>query len=232
MARKTIQIAGLGENNSTTTLSYTQSTQTREIEGFSDITNINDICFTLANNKVFSPSNVYILSLKTKQCLGNVSNHNNETMTNSYSFDIILASSSDSAAFQTLKTITVPEHFKDDNKVLEHVCVFQPLITFDTILLKLQLTLQDLTNPRKIQVVQKDTTIKELKNILNTAETRTSLERIGLQGKPGALFAIDGEEMKLNKNGIYEISYDNLDIQHIGWVEGDFLLDITYTYDK
>ena len=230
MARKTIQIAGLGENDSTTTLGYTQGTQERKIEGFSDVEDIQDIYFKLDNN-VFSPSNVYILSLKTKQCLNNASEHNNETMSNPYSFDIVLASNSDSAAFQTLKTITVPEHFKDD-KVLEHVCIFQPLITFDTILLKLQLTLYDLQNksPREIQV--EGATIKELKNILNTAETRTSLERIGLQGKPGALFAIDGEEMKLNKNGIYEISYDNLDVQHIGWVEGDFLLDITYTYDK
>ena len=38
--------------------------------------------------------------------------------------------------------------------------------------------------------------------------------------------------MKLNKNGIYEITYDNLDIQHIGWIQGDFLLDIAYTYTE
>lgn len=61
------------------------------------------------------------------------------------------------------------------------------------------------------------------------------MKKIGIQGRPNLLFSINGEEMRLNKTGIYEVSYDKIDIDHIGFivneegvVDSSIILDYTY----
>lgn len=46
----------------------------------------------------------------------------------------------------------------------------------------------------------------------------TSLKKIGIQGPPGMMFVIDGEEIKIGRSGIYELYNDNINITYIGFI--------------
>ena len=81
--------------------------------------------------------------------------------------------------------------------------------------------------------------IYEVQNVLadDTAAKQGRIKKIGIQGRPNLLFSINGEEMRLNKTGIYEISYDRIDVNHIGFIVKDpqnanidssIILDYTY----
>lgn len=44
------------------------------------------------------------------------------------------------------------------------------------------------------------------------------LKKIGIQGPPGLMFTIDGEEIRLGKTGIYELYNDKIRISYLGFV--------------
>ncbi len=46
----------------------------------------------------------------------------------------------------------------------------------------------------------------------------TTLKKIGIQGPPGLLFVIDGEEMRIGRTGIYELYDDEIVISYIGFI--------------
>ncbi len=66
----------------------------------------------------------------------------------------------------------------------------------------------------------------------------TSLKKIGIQGPPGLIFVIDGEEIKIGRSGIYELYNDNIAITYIGFILKDseitqggkdyFIMDFKY----
>ena len=65
------------------------------------------------------------------------------------------------------------------------------------------------------------TTLKELVNIIPSYlqgqyDNLQYLKKMGLQGPPGLLFAMNGEEIRIGKSGIYEV--DNLAIENLGFV--------------
>lgn len=51
----------------------------------------------------------------------------------------------------------------------------------------------------------------------------SKLKKIGIQGPPGLLFCIDGEEIHVGRNGIYELYNDNINISYLGFVIKDAL---------
>ncbi len=64
------------------------------------------------------------------------------------------------------------------------------------------------------------------------------LKKIGIQGPPGLMFTIDGEEIRLGKTGIYELYNDKIQISYLGFIikesvqtpdgEDFFILDFKY----
>lgn len=56
----------------------------------------------------------------------------------------------------------------------------------------------------------------------------TSLKKIGIQGQPGLLFVLDGEEIRIGRSGIYELYNENINISYIGFV----IKDSSLTQDK
>ena len=64
------------------------------------------------------------------------------------------------------------------------------------------------------------------------------LKKIGIQGPPGLMFTIDGEEFKLGKSGIYELYNEKIQISYLGFIIKDsnqitdgkdfFILDFKY----
>lgn len=55
----------------------------------------------------------------------------------------------------------------------------------------------------------------------------TTLKKIGIQGPPGLIFTLNGEEMKIGRRGIYELYYDGITISYIGFV----IKDSSFTQD-
>lgn len=65
-----------------------------------------------------------------------------------------------------------------------------------------------------------------------------TLKKIGIQGRPGLMFALDGEEMRIGKTGIYELHDDEITISYLGFILNDstmipdkkdyFILDFSY----
>lgn len=185
-----------------------------------------------------------------KIVLGHLSKDNNNDNVNDTSYDE-----------QEIKTFEITLNDEENVSKINNFCVFKPLVgDYNFLAFRIvrrakdystKLNLDEIKNDdryaawfssnkkteydgRFLKLEPKDISLYTLDNVLKTlkdTEQKFIIQRLGIQGRPGMLFAIDGEEMKLNKNGIYEVSYDNLNIQHIGFLnqEDDFILDITYT---
>lgn len=69
--------------------------------------------------------------------------------------------------------------------------------------------------------------IYEIYNVLNALSIST-LNKIGVQAKPGQLMCINGQPIRVNKSGLYELN--NIDINFIGFIptENNFILDYQY----
>lgn len=86
-----------------------------------------------------------------------------------------------------------------------------------------------------------DLEVYYLPNLLATnPSAQHYITKIGLQARPGTTFSINGEELHMNKTGVYELSYPGLDIYHIAVVSSKyaaesgiepFILNYTYTID-
>lgn len=101
---------------------------------------------------------------------------------------------------QYLKTITIQE----GEGWADIEFIFTPLITFDTILFKLQREAIDYipsTCRYPTIIYQELSVINNLLEVLNV----NSLYKIGVQSRPGFLMCINGEEIRIGKSGIYEL---------------------------
>lgn len=55
------------------------------------------------------------------------------------------------------------------------------------------------------------------------------LNRFGIQSRPGALFAIDGEVIMIGRSGTYEIYNDLIQVSKLQMLsEGTFIIDFKY----
>ena len=243
MAKKTIQISKFPSNSSNISLNLTKSVIERNLLEGENSLPVSDPVYFLSNGTL-DFNKTYMLKFVIDYHLQNIPETENEHK--EYDFEVLLVKNGGSEK-QSLKEIFVDAHIHtslNSKETKEYVCILKPLIdTFDGISFRLTRIKDDFTQQQMRQLNIQSVELVELANLLadklyqfntdgSSTKKFTSIQRVGLQGKPGALFSIDGEEMKLNKNGIYEITYDNLDIQHIGWVQGDFLLDIAYTYTE
>lgn len=84
----------------------------------------------------------------------------------------------------------------------------------------------DSTNGRimNIKILQFDRII----NVVSTYLAKkyaglVNLKKIGIQGPPGLLFYIDGEEMRIGRRGIYELYNEDISISYIGFIIKDSL---------
>ena len=67
--------------------------------------------------------------------------------------------------------------------------------------------------------IKRNIELYEIKNILEkSGDNVIEVYKIGLQGKPGTVFTLDGAELRIGPTGIYQIEYPDLKIQEIGIV--------------
>lgn len=102
---------------------------------------------------------------------------------------------------QFIKTIEIPSSTDRDMYFIEFI--FNPMIKFDSLLFEME---SGNTN-RRIGCMD----LSELNNIINNnnylavPETGSSLIRFSIQAVPGFLMCLNGEEIRVPRNSIYEI---------------------------
>ena len=151
---------------------------------------------------------------------------------------------------QTLLTYTIPQliNENDTNRTAIIETVFSPNSTYNKIVLELSRTSLDLFtsttingtiyNGRIISLNLNETAIYTLTNILTVnALNHTPLLKIGVQGHPGLLMCINGEEIRIGPSGIYEIK-NGYEITFLGFaitptdLESDSYFILDYTYES
>lgn len=76
----------------------------------------------------------------------------------------------------------------------------------------------------KIKILQFDRVINVISSYLaKNFPGMTSLKKIGIQGPPGLLFCIDGEEIRIGRSGIYELYNEDITISNMGFIIKDSL---------
>lgn len=75
-----------------------------------------------------------------------------------------------------------------------------------------------------IKILQFDRVINVISSYLaKNFPGMISLKKIGIQGPPGLLFCIDGEEIRIGRSGIYELYNEDITISYIGFIIKDSL---------
>lgn len=133
---------------------------------------------------------------------------------------------------QSVRTFKIPKGTSNTTFEL----IFNPNATYDSIVFVLrrdaldfkQYNEADQTNGRFLKIE-----IKKFERILNIIDTElktlfpkiiNGLKKVGIQGPPGLLFALNGEEMHVGRSGIYELYYDGITIKSIGFVLKESLI--------
>lgn len=142
---------------------------------------------------------------------------------------------------QELVTITVPVGNPTDFVVFD--LIIPPNSTYNQINFILNRNSKDYmienedgTYGRKInmEILNFDEIINIIDTYLNASiKNRGALKQIGVQGAPGTLMCIDGEEIRIGRSGIYEIN-NGIIINFLGFIIHDdvdnksFILDYQY----
>lgn len=120
-------------------------------------------------------------------------------------------------------------------EILPFELVFTPEESYNQIWFQLQRIIDDYsidngdgTYGRKMNI--QITNLNEVYDIMNSISPN-KLVKIGIQGAPGMLMCINGEEIRIGRSGIYEIIHENLKITSVCLVikEHDyFVMDYQY----
>lgn len=182
-------------------------------------------------NNSFNFQNNYYVKLQIKR-----------TLVYDQNFQIILKNDNETTAQQFIKNFFVPKLEEDDeiNKTVVVELVFNPIINFDRLILKLTRITNDYalandTNGWMGRVIELgDCVCYTINNLLNLSFFNgiSELIKIGIQGSSGLLMCINGEEIRVGPSGIYQIK-NGYKITFIGFVLIDgsndyFLLDYQY----
>lgn len=137
---------------------------------------------------------------------------------------------------QYLNTIVIPAQDETNNKTVIVELAFSPNASYDQIMLTLQRTAYDYTITNQyntsgrvldINTDEGITVVAQFFNVVSILGTNNKpLRKIGVQGPPGLLMCINGEDIRIGPSGIYEIKSD-YKINSIGFVvrESDQTLD-------
>lgn len=155
-----------------------------------------DSCVVLDSS--LSSNKVYYLDCKFKA-----------NQTSEQTFYLMLIDSSGINESQFIESFTVPvgQEFVDKD------FVFQPFASYDTIVFELiRIPLDYTTEPRVPIICYNE--LSEIKNIIETKNlgNRQEFLKIGVQSRPFSRMMINGEGIRINKTGIYELREDDLKI--------------------
>lgn len=115
---------------------------------------------------------------------------------------------------QILNSFTIPAQDNSINQIAIVELAFSPNATYNQIVLTLQRTAYDYnyqnqqqTHGRLIKIVTSEVQVAKIYNILDFLHIE-SFRKIGVQGPPGLLMCINGQDIRIGPSGIYEIKND------------------------
>ena len=108
-----------------------------------------------------------------------------------------------SSTEQFIKQITVQGGNREEWVNIEFI--FNPVVTFDTILFQLQRTIDDYQGVIRYPKIAYQQ-LGSINNIINSKiGNNISLLKIGVQSHPGLTMCINGEEIHVSRSGIFEL---------------------------
>jgi hypothetical protein len=145
--------------------------------------------------------------------------------------------------YQNIKTINISET-SSTNETISHTVIFQPNMNYDQIVFVLNRNENDLVSSngvlgRTVEIVQTDTKVYSLVNIIDQLKSRysnfESMKQIGVRGESGLPMCINGEEIRIGPSGVYEIN-NGTEITYLGFAiignssssKNSFILDFLY----
>lgn len=195
------------------------------IDNVTSIITFKDPCIFLSGANILSSLKSYYLKFRVKQLPGAVQK-------------IKLKLTSDNVSInysQNIKIITVDQGID----YLVYEILFTPNFNYNQIIFELERTDIDFQgSSRRLDIeilnlsIVKNIIEENLKNMYSGLE---SLIKIGLQGPPGLLFTINGEEIRIGRTEIYELYHKDIIITYLGFViedvgseDNNFILDFKY----
>lgn len=164
-------------------------------------------------------------------------------------FQIILRNKNEqNTEEQFLKSFFVPPSInsgtsnqtEDSQEYVIVQIVFNPIVDFDQLVLKLSRTASDYAKMnndgsagRIIEVDEEGCKCYQIQNILDSLSGVNEFIKIGVQGPTGLLMCINGEEIRIGPSGLYEIK-NGYKVNFMGFViteefqNDHFLLDYQY----
>lgn len=178
-----------------------------------------DPCLTLSGSNKVDATSTYYLQFTVKQLA-------------SYSQDISIILKNNEADLdntQTVRSFSVKQGI--DSTTFE--IIFCPNSTYDEIIFQLTRMAADFyldngdgTSGRIIDLTIDN--FYKLNNVITTLSSMfddlSTLTKIGIQGPPGLMFTINGEELRIGRTGIYELYNEDVIISYIGFVIKDSLM--------
>ena len=227
----------IGQNQYMTSIDFTVNTAKTYLNGVLDQTSyfkdigISPVSGTFENSKNYF---VRLAIVKTQQI---------------QNFQIILNNKDDEQNLeqQFLKSFFVPSknnNITDVETVMVQI-VFNPIVDFNQLVLKLSRTASDYAKMNKdgnetfagriITIDEDKCKCFQIMNILNIDSLRgiNEFAKIGVQGPTGLLMCINGEEIRVGPSGLYEIK-NGYKVNFMGFVvteefaDEQFLLDYQY----
>jgi hypothetical protein len=165
------------------------------------------------NDTSLSSTYSYYLRFKVKQRVDS---------TQDFSIKLVNSDSTDGTT-QSIKTLNV----KSGDDYTSFELIFTPNSTYNEIVFELRrlaldftLVNSDGTSGRIMDIEVLDFYI--ISNIITGYlqphfSDLKQLKKIGIQGPPGLLFVLDGEEIRIGKTGIYELYNDSISISYLGF---------------
>lgn len=137
--------------------------------------------------------------------------------------------------------VSIVASWREDTEVtlVNFDMIFRPLEQFDTILIEMVRSAEDyniqrlngdaIEYGRIVSLANLNFTLAELNNLVQYMNKDGVLSRIGVWSHSGLLMAINGEEIRVGRSGLYEI--DVIDISSIGIVAPDNNFTNNFTID-
>lgn len=133
---------------------------------------------------------------------------------------------------QIIKNIKMKRGNEENNFEI----IFQPRFNdYEKLFFILERTNEDyIGRPRKIEL--KNCKIYKVINLMDKMETDIDyISEIGIQAREGSLFSLNGEGIRIGRNGVYELHFDGIKITQIGVIEqeslkkgNNFIIDYKY----
>lgn len=202
--------------------------------GVLEDTSFKDIAFKLSGNEVFNYQKNYYVKLEIKRTQYD------------QDFQITLQNidQQEDNTVQKIKSFYIPakqeQQQEDVNNTVVVQLVFNPIVNFSHLVIRLSRTYEDFliinqdeSIGRIIQIDEENCNFYQIINILTSLNNVQQFKKIGVQGPSGLLMCINGQEIRVGPNGIYQIK-NGYRVNFMGFIISEnssnnyFILDYQY----